>query len=71
MNIITKSELTNRRQFIFHLQHDSLAYVFQQTNNLIVTELGQVDAVDRLDVVPNVQLVTPSTERREAERKGK
>lgn len=33
-----------------------------------MTEFGQVDAIHRLDVVPNIQLVTPSTERWEAER---
>lgn len=30
-----------------------------------MTELGQVDAVHRLDVVADVQLVTPLTEKQE------
>lgn len=55
---LQKEELTDRRQLVLHLQDHPLPHILQQTNDLIVTELGQVDAVDGFDVVPHVQLVT-------------
>jgi len=51
--------LTDGRQLELHLQHDPLPDVLQQADDLIVPELGQVDAVNRADVVAHVQLVTP------------
>lgn len=51
--------LTDRRQFVLDLQDDSLPHVLQQTDDFIMSELGQVDAVNRADVVAHVQLVAP------------
>lgn len=53
------AELTDRRQLVLDLQDDPFTHVLQQTDDLIVSELGQVDAVDRPDIVAHVQLVTP------------
>ena len=54
------SVLTDRRQLVLDLQHDTLTDVLQQTDDLIVSELGQVDAVHGADVVADVQLVAPA-----------
>lgn len=51
--------LTDGRQLVLDLQDDSLPDVLQQTDDLIVSELGQVDAVNGSDVVAHVQLVAP------------
>lgn len=52
--------LTDWRQLVLDLQDDPLAHILQQTNDLIMTKLCQVDTVHRLNVVPYVQLVTPA-----------
>ncbi len=49
-----QAALTDRRQLELHLQDDSLADVLQQTDDLIVPELGQVDAVYGADVVAHI-----------------
>ena len=54
--------LTDRGQLIFHLKHHPLPHILQEADDLVVPELGQVDAVHRLDVVSHVQLVTPTGE---------
>lgn len=51
--------LTDWRQLVLDLQDYSLPDVLQQTDDFIVSELGQVDAVDGSDVVAHVQLVAP------------
>lgn len=52
--------LTHGRQLVLHLQDDSLANVLQQADDLVVSELCQVDSVHGADVVAHVQLVTPA-----------
>lgn len=51
--------LTDRRQFILDLQYDPLPDVLQQTDDFVVSKLGQVDAINGADVITHVQLVAP------------
>lgn len=50
---------TGWRQLILHFQHDTLAHVLQQADDLIMTQLSQIDAVHWLDIVTDVQLIAP------------
>ena len=54
------SVLTHRGQFVLHLQNDSLTNIFQEADNLIVSELGQVDAIHGTNIVAHIKLVTPA-----------
>lgn len=51
--------LTDWRQLILYFQNHALANVLQEADNLIMTELGKVDAVYTFNVVPYIQLVAP------------
>ena len=54
---------TSRGQLVLHLQQNPLSDVLQQADDLLVPQLGQIDAVHRLDVVTDVQLVAPEQDR--------
>lgn len=49
---------TGWRKLVLYFQHYPFAHVFQQADDLVVPQLGQVNAIHRLDVIPDVQLVT-------------
>lgn len=53
-NLLTWREPTCRRQLVLHLQQNPLSHVLQQADDLLVPQFGQIDAVDRLDVVAHV-----------------
>lgn len=52
--------LTDWRQLIFNLKNHSFPNVLQQTDDLVVTEFGQVDPIHGFDVVTYIQLITPA-----------
>jgi len=52
--------LTDRWKLILDLQDNPFTHILQQTDDLIMTKLCQVDSVYRFYVVPYVQLVTPA-----------
>lgn len=56
------SILTDRWKLVLDLQDHSFPDIFQQADDLIVAELGQVDPIHRLDVVAHIQLVTSAKE---------
>lgn len=62
-NVIREAP-TGRRKLILYFQHYPFAHVFQQAYDLIMPQLGQVNAIHRLDVIPNVQLVTSAKKER-------
>lgn len=47
-------------ELVLYFQHHPLAHVLQQADDLVMPQLGQVNAIHRLDVIPHVQLVTPA-----------
>lgn len=51
---LTVESSTCRWEFVLHLQKDALPHVLQQTDDLLVTQFGQIDAVHRLDVIAHV-----------------
>lgn len=53
-DLLTWREPTCRRQLVLHLQQNPLPHVLQQADDLLVPQLGQIDAVHRLDVVAHV-----------------
>ena len=55
---IIREAPTGWRKLVLYFQHYPFAHVFQQAYDLIVPQLGQVNAIHWLDVIPNVQLVT-------------
>lgn len=54
---VTGEARTGWRELILDFQHYPFAHVFQQADDLVVPQLGQVNAIHRLDVIPDVQLV--------------
>lgn len=52
------SLLTDRWKLILDLQDHSFPNIFQQADDLIMAEFGQVDPIHRFDVVAHIQLVT-------------
>lgn len=50
--------LTDWWQLILHFQDNSFPNIFQQADDLVVTEFGQVDSIHCFDVVTHIQLVT-------------
>lgn len=50
--------LTDWWELILHFQDHSFPDIFQQADDLVVAEFGQVDSVHGFDVVTHIQLVT-------------